>query len=209
MIADKKWFPVLYMFVITALCSSVLIGFTRVTSERVDANQKLAFEKAVLDVLPGVYEEGQNAAGVDVHKTFTEKVTEPDESSAGAYTLRKDGKIAAYALPVSGQGFWAPINAIIGIAADADTITGIAIYEQDETPGLGAEITKTQFKSQFEGKVLLDGDKPLSIKRPGSELDENSVHAVTGATQTSVRFEKIINDGVEQWRQEMEKGNSE
>ncbi|AQQ69936.1 Na(+)-translocating NADH-quinone reductase subunit C [Limihaloglobus sulfuriphilus] len=203
MIADKKWFPVLYMFVITALCSSVLIGFTRVTSERVDANQLLAFEKAVLEVLPGVYEQGQNASGVDVHKMFTEKVTEPDESSAGAYTLREDGKIAAYALPVSGQGFWAPIDAIIGIAADAETITGIAIYEQNETPGLGAEITKPQFKSQFDGKVLLEGDKPLSIKRPGSELDDSSVHAVTGATQTSVRFEKIINDGVKKWRQEM------
>ena len=82
-------------------------------------------------------------------------------------------------------------------------MTGIAFYEQNETPGLGAEITQPPFKTQFEGKELAPEDKPLRFRRPGENLGPNEVHAVTGATQTSVRVEKIINDAVSRWQSEV------
>jgi Na+-transporting NADH:ubiquinone oxidoreductase subunit C len=204
---EKRWFPIFYMFVTTAFFSSIVIGFTQLTNEKVKANERLAFEKAVISVLPGLYREEMNNS--ELHRTFTEQVTGPDELSAGAYTLRQNGKIVAYALPISGQGFWAPIKGIIGIEADKKTITAIAFYQQNETPGLGAEIAKPAFREQFKGKVISVGDKPLSIKRPGSELGANDVHAVTGATQTSTRLEKIINSALINWRQQLNKGNME
>jgi Na+-transporting NADH:ubiquinone oxidoreductase subunit C len=123
----------------------------------------------------------------------------PDDSTGGAYTLRKNGVILAYALPISGRGFWAPIKGIIGIKADKKTITGIAFYEQNETPGLGAEIAKISFRKQFEGKVISTDDKPINIRRPSATLGQSDVHAITGATQTSTRLEKIINDGLTKW----------
>ena len=46
---DRPFFAVIYMFAVTAFFSAVLIGFARLTRDRVDANQQLAFEKAVLD----------------------------------------------------------------------------------------------------------------------------------------------------------------
>jgi RnfABCDGE-type electron transport complex G subunit len=202
----ERWFPVVYMFLITAFFSSIVIGFTQLTSEKVKANEKLAFEKAVLAALPGLYDE--KLSGFELHKRFVEKISEPDESSAGAYTLKEDGKILAYALPMEGQGFWAPIKCIIGIEADRKTITGIAIYEQNETPGLGAEIAQAAFRDQFKGKIISLTDKPLNIKRPGATLGQSDVHAVTGATQTSTRFEKLINDALEQWRTKMNKQGS-
>ena len=55
---EKWWFPIAYMFVVTAFFSSIVIGFARFTDERVEANKDLAFEKAVLAVLPGLLEEG-------------------------------------------------------------------------------------------------------------------------------------------------------
>jgi Na+-transporting NADH:ubiquinone oxidoreductase subunit C len=202
---EKRWFPIFYMFITTAFFSSIVIGFTQLTGEKVKVNERLAFEKAILSVLPGLYREEMNNS--ELHRTFTEQVTEPDELSAGAYTLRQNGKIAAYALPIEGQGFWAPIKGIIGIEADKKTITAIAFYEQNETPGLGAEIAKPAFREQFKGKVISVGDKPLSIKRPGIELGASDVHAVTGATQTSTRLEKIINSALTNWRQQLNKGN--
>jgi Na+-transporting NADH:ubiquinone oxidoreductase subunit C len=202
---EKRWFPIFYMFITTAFFSSIVIGFTQLTGEKVKVNERLAFEKAILSVLPGLYREEMNNS--ELHRTFIEKVTEPDELSAGAYTLRQNGKIAAYALPIEGQGFWAPIKGIIGIEADKKTITAIAFYEQNETPGLGAEIAKPAFREQFKGKVISVGDKPLSIKRPGIELGASDVHAVTGATQTSTRLEKIINSALTNWRQQLNKGN--
>jgi Na+-transporting NADH:ubiquinone oxidoreductase subunit NqrC len=70
---------------------------------------------------------------------------------------------------------------------------------------LGAEITKPQFKNQFDGKRLAEGDVPMELKPAGTELDVNEVHAVTGATQTCTRLEGIINSALVEWRKEMEK----
>ncbi|NIP22542.1 MAG: FMN-binding protein [Phycisphaerae bacterium] len=201
MIRNKSWFPILYMFCVTAVFSSIVIGFTRLTSERVEANQMLAFEKAVLSVLPGLYEE--KPGRLEMHKRFVESVGEPDAFSGEAYTLKEGGKIIAYALPISGQGFWAPIKGVIGIKADGKTITGIAFYEQNETPGLGAEITKESFRNQFRGKEISDSSEPINIRRPGATLGKSDVDAITGATQTSSRVEKIINTALKKWRTEV------
>lgn len=201
---EKKWYPVIYMFIITAFFSSIVIGLTQTTRDRVEANQKLTFEKAVLSVLPGIYDPNQKISGPQLHNIFTEKVKEPDSQTAGAYTLMEGGKVIAYALPIEGQGFWAQIEAVIGIAADKKTITGFSVYQQNETPGLGAEIGKPAFRKQFRGKVISTGETLLNIVRPDAAIDESSVHAVTGATQTSVRLEKIINDNLKKWQQEMQ-----
>ncbi|OHB59982.1 MAG: hypothetical protein A2167_06725 [Planctomycetes bacterium RBG_13_46_10] len=184
-----------------------MIGITELTSEKVKANQMLAFENAVLSVLPGLYEEKANR--LELHNRFNKEVSAPDELSAGAYTIRQNGKITAYALPIAGQGFWAPIKGIIGIEADKKTIIAIAFYQQNETPGLGAEIAQPKFRNQFKGKIISAGDKPLGIKRPGAELVASDVHAVTGATQTSVRLEKIINDALKDWLSKVAKKDME
>ncbi len=200
MTRDKKWFPVAYMFLMTALFSSIVIGLTQLTRNQVQANETLALERAILSVLPGMLDQHKAMSNSEAHLLFSEKVLAPDESSAGAYVLADNGKIIAYALPIRGQGFWAPIRGIIGIAADRTTITGLAIYQQNETPGLGAEISKPEFTGPFKGKIIAAGDKPLAIKRPGSNLDPHSVHAITGATQTSVRLETILNNALKDWQ---------
>ena len=208
MIRKQSWFPIAYMFCVTAFFSSIVIGLTRLTSQRVEANEQLAFERAVLSVLPGM--EVDKMTRPEIHKTFTESVEAPDASSDGAYIARQNGQITAYALPISGQGFWAPIKGVIGIEADKKTITGIAFYEQNETPGLGAEIAQAPFRDQFEGKVIASEDEPIDIRRPGTTLGENEVHAVTGATQTSDRLEIIINTALRQWRNpNSEKGDGD
>jgi Na+-transporting NADH:ubiquinone oxidoreductase subunit C len=201
MMRERRWFPVIYMFVATAAFSSVVIGFTNVTRRRVEANAELAFEAAVVAVLPQLNEDGLSS--LEVHRRFTEQVTEPNPASGGAYTYRENGQIAGYALPIDGQGFWAPIKGIIGIAADRKTVTGIAIYEQNETPGLGGEIAQEPFQEQFAGKMLSAEAKPIGFRRPGEPLGDSEVYAVTGATQTSVRLEGIVNEAVKTWRNQV------
>jgi len=198
MIRKQSWFPILYMFCVTALFSSIVIGLTRITSERVETNEKLAFERAVLSVLPGM--DIEMLTNPEIHNKFTDMINEPNDLSKDAYTAKKDGRIIAYILPISGQGFWAPIKGVIGIEKDRKKITGIAFYEQNETPGLGAEIAKTPFRNQFEGKVISSEGQPINFRRPGTTLEDNEVHAVTGATQTSNRLEIIINMELKKWR---------
>lgn len=208
MMREKRWFPILYMFVITAVFSSVVIGFTGLTRRRVEANATLAFERAVVAVLPQLRADDTNSG--DIHRIFTEQISTPDATSGGAYTFKRGGQTAGYALPISGQGFWAPIEGVIGIDADRKTITGIAFYEQKETPGLGAEIAQPAFQDQFKGKAFSSGEKPVTFRRPGEDLGTSEVHAVTGATQTSTRLEKIINESVRTWQSAMSgKGGAE
>ena len=57
---QKKWFPIGYMFVATAFFSTIIIGFAEATRARVEANEKLAFEQAVLTVLPDLYNPAMN-----------------------------------------------------------------------------------------------------------------------------------------------------
>jgi Na+-transporting NADH:ubiquinone oxidoreductase subunit C len=203
---EKRWYSPLYMFIVTAAFSSVVIGFARRTEQLVEANAQLNLEKAVLQVLPTLYNEA--AGRLELHRTFVEQVGMPSDKTGGAYVFKKDGQIVAYAVPFSGRGFWATISGVIGVKADKKTVTGIAFYQQSETPGLGAEITKPAFKNQFPGRELAGKDSPLKMRRPGEPLAENEYHAVTGATQTSTRLEKIINDALIQWRDTLEKRGS-
>ncbi len=198
---SKFWYPVIYMFIVTACFSAVVIGFAQLTNARVQANQQIAFEKAVLVVLP--VDQNALANELQLHQYFNENVQQPSQSTGGAYILRKNNAITAYALPIEGQGFWAPIKAVVGISADKKTITGFAVYEQRETPGLGAEVAQQPFCKQFDKLVMADGQKPVNFRRSGESLGNNEVHAVTGATQTSTRLEKIINDALSKWRDEM------
>ena len=77
-------------------------------------------------------------------------------------------------------------------AIDADnfsTVKGITFYTHGETPGLGAEISKEWFQSNFIGKEIYSGEELLSIKvtKPGL-ADKNNLYEVdgiSGATITS------------------------
>ncbi len=199
---DKPYFAVVYMFAVTAFFSMILIGFARLTRDRVDANQQLAFEKAVLDA----FSEIKAASHSDIHRIFTEQFVKTEKSSYPFYYYRKDDKTMGYAVPVEGKGFWATIKGVVGVAADKQTITGIAFYEQSETPGLGARIAEPDFCGKFAGLELGDQGLPIGIRASGTSLKSNEVHSITGATQTCIRLEKLMNDGLAQWREMMRYG---
>jgi Na+-transporting NADH:ubiquinone oxidoreductase subunit C len=164
----------------------------------VEANQRLSVEKAVLEALP--IELPPEASSLELHRMFLERVAGPSVSSADAYVLTEGDEVVAYAVPLEGKGYWDTIRGFIGIASDRITVTGISFYEQNETPGLGAEIAQPPFREQFVGKRIEEGDRPLGFVPVGSALAESEVHAITGATQTSTRVEKIINEDLAAWR---------
>jgi Na(+)-translocating NADH:ubiquinone oxidoreductase C subunit len=125
---------------------------------------------------------------------------EPTPATGGAYRLLKDGETIAYALPFAGQGFWDVIRGVIGIAPDRETVLGLAVYDQKETPGLGAEIAHPRFRNAFAGLRLAAGETPLRVQTGGGATDANAVDAVTGATQTCTRLERMLNAGIAAWR---------
>lgn len=201
----SPYFAVIYMFIVTAVFSSILIGFSRLTREKVQANEMLAFERAVLEVFPEIKPDSNK----EVHEIFTEQFVKKDE--LGALLYYKNHQLAGYAVAVEGKGFWASIKGIVGLEKDQQTITGVSFYDQSETPGLGARIVEPEFCEQFVGKNIHSGEKPISFKSEsaGEDLKDNQVHSITGATQTCVRLEKLINDGLIEWQQLMAQEGSQ
>jgi Na+-transporting NADH:ubiquinone oxidoreductase subunit C len=115
----------------------------------------------------------------------------------------KDGATAGYALPVEGKGFWAAIRGIVGIAPDRRTILGLAFYEQNETPGLGARITEPFFSDQFKNLTIGQEGMPVELRPAGSVLSAGQVHAISGATQTCMRLETLLNEDLQDWLKAM------
>lgn len=201
---DKPYFAVVYMFVVTAFFSAILIGFARMTRGQVEANKQIALEKAIVQVFPEI----EVVSNAEVHNIFTSQfktVKSPKDEDAIFYAVYyKNDAITGYAVRVEGQGFWAPIKGFVGVAADKRTITGVAFYEQSETPGLGARIDEDEFRKQFVGKTIEDSDEPIGIVSAAQTPGDNEVHAVTGATQTSVRLEKLMNQYIRAWLDAMQ-----
>ena len=88
---------------------------------------------------------------------------------------------------VEAIGYSSIINALVGVDLN-NKITGIGIISQQETPGLGSNIEKESFLSQFIGKGIED----LNIKKDGGKID-----AVTGATISSRAITSGVRNAIE------------
>ncbi len=80
----------------------------------------------------------------------------PDVKAVYAQTLfiaNLGDKRLGYVIPGVTQGFKTFIKLMVSLDPSF-TVTGIAITESEEDPGLGAEIEQNYFKNQFAGKTL-------------------------------------------------------
>jgi hypothetical protein len=153
---EKRWFPILYMFGVTAFFSSIIIAFASVTRGRVEANEELAFERA--DSRNCARSVRRNLSNAEVHPRlgkWSKNLRRPP--AALTSSRRRPGRRLCAAL--LGAGFWAPSGASSHRAGPEDR-HGIAFYQQNETPGWAPSITKKPFRSQFVGKVLALGESP-------------------------------------------------
>ncbi|MFH1477611.1 MAG: RnfABCDGE type electron transport complex subunit G [Verrucomicrobiota bacterium] len=91
------------------------------------------------------------------------------------YVARRQGVFAGAAFEAaSDQGYSGTIRILAGILPD-NSIKGLEIIEQTETPGLGAKISESAFKDQFQGKAI--SHTRWMVKKDGGDID-----AITGAT---------------------------
>lgn len=102
------------------------------------------------------------------------------------YVCEIDGQ-TKYVIPVYGAGLWGPIWGYVGINDDKNTVFGVYFSHASETPGLGAEITKDKFKSQFPGKHVMNNNTVgITVVKNGSAANkEFEIDGVSGGTITS------------------------
>jgi electron transport complex protein RnfG len=101
----------------------------------------------------------------------------------------KDGSMAGHVAKASGQGYADKIELLVGLDADARTITGLFILDQKETPGLGNRILEKPWRDQFLDKP--SGRRLVVVKTKAKK--ENEIDAISGATISSRSVSGIVN----------------
>ena len=98
-------------------------------------------------------------------------------------------------IPMHGNGLWGPIWGYIGLSEDFSTVVGAVFDHKSETPGLGAEITTDDFRSQFSGRKMQHNGDNLSVE----------VDAIAGATRTSDGVKNMIKNVLEAYKPYIER----
>jgi len=142
----------------------------------IEKNRAAALRQAILAVLPGA-------------ERF-ETIDEKDKIYRG---LNGNSETVGYAFAGEDGGYQGIIKMMIGISPDMQTLTGIIILENLETPGLGAKITSDEFRSQFKNLSVQEPVEYILNKPPEKP---NQIQAITGATISSRAVVNILNKAV-------------
>lgn len=106
------------------------------------------------------------------------------------YLVREDGEISQIILPVYGSGLWSTMFGFLSVAPDGTTVRGLRFYEHAETPGLGDQIDKPEWRAEWVGKKVYGDDKQPRIEVirgfvvDGSENSAYEIDGISGATLT-------------------------
>jgi Na+-transporting NADH:ubiquinone oxidoreductase subunit C len=176
----KRIYPLVFMFLVTAVCILITSGIFLATEDRVRENELLFLRTAVLSA-------AGTSLGTDTSRIASLYLSSVTENK-GFYTVRTGSGPERYVIPFTGAGLWGEISLMVGFEADLTTLSGVAIVSQNETPGLGARIEEPWFTGQFAGK-----QGPFRIVEEGTASASDEVDAITGATRTSESFQKIMN----------------
>ncbi len=132
----------------------------------------------------------------DVAKVFEALQSVKDSRDAGEFPIFKatDGSVV---VPLYGAGLWGPIWGYVALAPDMNTVKGIVLDHQGETPGLGAEIATAKHQAMYVGKTVFEGEELVGVTLKKGGAAEGAMHevdAITGGTKTSDGVSAMIKD---------------
>ncbi len=148
--------------------SAAFLGLVyKITKPKIEA-QRLREEQSALKL---VYPEAERYEKKQEHVKYYNVYDKADE-------------LIGYVLNLKAVGYGGDILLLVGFTLTGE-IKGMKILEHQETPGLGASITKEWFQEQYRGKSL---ENLKVVKQP----DEKYILSITGATISSEAVTDII-----------------
>ena len=176
----KKWItPALVLFLICLCVSALLSGVNALTKQKIADMEKAALEKATRQVLPLA------ASFLDL----------PGEEGNGFVGKDEEGNTVGYVFIRAAKGYGGDVKAIVGIDASG-AIVGISVDAPSETPGLGSNVEKEGFLSQFLNK------------QEGAFVLKENVTAQTGATYSSKAVVEAVNMALDAFKKVTEGGSA-
>jgi Na+-transporting NADH:ubiquinone oxidoreductase subunit C len=186
-------YTIIFIFIVS-VAFVFLLSLTNVaTIERVELNEELARQTAVLTAM-GIEAESAD----EIQERYADIAADQDAVYYAGYV---DGELV-YARQFAGPGLWGTISGVLAVNGDITEIVGLEIVSDNETPGLGGRINEPWFKDQFRGERVGAGTIEVG-QTPGegdSDTSNGVVDGVTGATRTSDSMEAIVNRELETMR---------
>ncbi|QSA95903.1 Na(+)-translocating NADH-quinone reductase subunit C [Methylococcus sp. EFPC2] len=177
------------------------------------------FEAKIVDLETGDYIDAVNPATYNQRKAAKdpgssyEIPADKDIAKIGrkpryakVYLVKEEGKTKAVILPVNGYGLWSTMYGYLALEADGQTVIGLNLFDQAETPGLGGEVVNPKWKALWKGKKVYKesgeagkeffakdhtevGEPVLGLVKgsvdPSKPGSEHQVDGLAGATLTS------------------------
>lgn len=106
------------------------------------------------------------------------------EKEAMVWMVREGKDVRLLILPVRGAGYQSTIRAYLALEGDLNTVAAVAVYEQGDTPGLGAKITEEAYARGWRGRKIAEDGEILIDTAIGASGDFE-VEMISGASVTS------------------------
>jgi len=138
--------------------------------------------------------------GADQTKTVPRTVKgEVDGKEYSVYqAFSMGGDHVGWVVPASGQGFADRIDVLVGIDAPLETITGLYVLDQKETPGLGNLIVKNEEPDDFCNRFKqLQAEPTLEVFKDEPPPGSNGIRALSGATISSKGVANAVNSALD------------
>jgi len=186
--SDLKLLVVLTVF--SAVSGLLLALVNDVTKDRIAMVKVIKQQKALLEV-------------VEPFDTCeTETLLNDPFDPVETFTCKKAGAVTGIAVKISSrllsmeemkklnlsdslkqpQAYGDPIKMLVGFSP-AGKISGISFLEHKETPGLGSNIEKKEFKANFAG-AMAEGKK-WSVKKDGGDVEQLTAATITSRAVTA------------------------
>jgi len=179
--------------VLVIICFGAALSLAYVfnlTKEPIAYQQHLKKIRAINAVFPA-HADAPGLTMVDI------PLCEKEQQCRQFYLIKNNDQVLGTAFELTAGGYGGTISLMVGVDKQQD-ITGIKIINHAETPGLGANITKETFYTQFSKKNL--ADTTWKLKKNGGDIDQ-----VSGATISSTAVMKAVYDGLVFYRGNKEK----
>ena len=109
-----------------------------------------------------------------------------EEFKINYFEAMRDGNVVAFIFTTSAKGYGGDVKVMTAIAPDGKILNLAILDVSNETPGLGQNVTKPDFYSQFKGQ-----NETLTI---------NEIDAVTSATYSSKAVLNAVNTALESFQ---------
>ncbi|MBC8213402.1 MAG: NADH:ubiquinone reductase (Na(+)-transporting) subunit C [Candidatus Marinimicrobia bacterium] len=198
-----------FIIILTGIAALLLSLASTGLKDKQDFNREIDTKKNILKAV-GIFDKKMKST--EVEDLFNKNITEKFVTKEGVETSDKtqlqvfifgNGELPkGYILPISGKGLWSTVNGFLALEPDLNTIKGITFYEHGETPGLGGEIDKDWFTSNFKGKTIFEEGKLVSVKIAKGQLQKPNPHEVdgiSGATLTTQGLNEFILEDLQKY----------